>query len=154
MKNILEFECMGINDDHKFSIKYTGRGEDISPEFVIKNLSPHAKTLVITLEDMSYPIKNFTHWIIWNIPAIDKILQAIPAGKRVSSLAGAVQGIGYGLHKYAGPKHPKGKSHKYCFTIYALYCRLDLKAFSTKKKVLNRASSHIIQQGEVCGYFE
>lgn len=154
MDNILEFECMGINDDYKFSVEHTGRGGDISPEFVIKNLSPHAKTLVITLEDMSHPIKNFTHWIIWNIPAKDKIPQAIPEGKSVSALAGAVQGIGYGLHKYAGPKPPKGKSHKYCFTIYALDCRLDLKTFSTKKKVLNRASSHIIQQGEVCGYFE
>ena len=82
MENILELECMGINNDHKFVVEHTGRGEDISPEFIIKNLSPHAETLVITLEDMSHPIKNFTHWIIWNIPAKDKIPQVIRAGKR------------------------------------------------------------------------
>ena len=154
MENILEFECMGINDNHKFDVKHTGRGDDISPEFVIKNLSPCAKTIVITLEDLSHPIKNFTHWVIWNIPAKDKIPQAILAGKRVLSLDGAMQGIGYGLHKYAGPKPPKGKSHKYCFTIYALDCQLELNAFSTKKNVLNRASGHVIQQGKVYGYFE
>lgn len=154
MENILEFKCIGVKEGEKFALDHTGRGKDISPEFIIKNLSPYAKTLVITLEDLSHPIKNFTHWVIWNIPATSKIPKAIPAGKSVPSIEGAVQGIGYGFHKYAGPKPPKGKSHKYCFTIYALDCQLDLKAFSTKKKVLNHANGHVIQQGKVCGYFE
>ena len=153
-QDILEFECMGIMDDGKFALEHTGRGEDTSPAFVIKNLSPLAKTLVITLEDLSHPIKNFTHWVIWNIPATEKIQKAIPSGERVPSLQGAAQGIGYGFHRYAGPKPPKGKSHKYCFSVYALDCALDLKAFSTKKKVLHMASGHIIQQGKIYGYFE
>lgn len=152
--NILEFECLGIKDSGKFAIENTGRGEDVSPEFIISNLSPDAKTLVITLEDLSHPIKNFTHWVVWNIPATDKIPKAVPYGKYVSILKGAVQGIGYGFHRYAGPKPPKGKSHKYCFTIYALNCELDLKASSTKRKVLSTASGHIIQQGKTYGYFE
>ena len=154
MEKILEYECMGISADHKFAVEHTGRGEDISPEFVIRNLSSHAKTLVITLEDMSHPIKNFTHWIVWNIPATNNVPKAIPAGKCVPSLEGTVQGIGYGFHKYAGPKPPKGKSHKYCFTIYALDCQLNLKAFSTKKRVINRARGHILQQGRIFGHFE
>ena len=74
----------------------------MSPEFIIKNLSPHARTFIITLEDMSHPIKRFTHWVIWNIPATDKIAKAIPSGKTISSPEGAVQGIGYGFHRYAG----------------------------------------------------
>lgn len=150
----LEIECMGVEANGKFSLENTGRGRDISPEFVIKNLSPSTKTLVITLEDLSHPIKKFTHWIIWNIPAISTIPQAIPSGKWVSTLGGAVQGFGYGFHRYAGPKPPKGKSHKYCFTIYALDCTLDLKAYSTKKKVLNRANRHIVQQGKIFASFE
>lgn len=153
-RNILEFECDGIKSDGKFSVENTGRGEDISPEFQIKNLSHSAKSLIITLEDLSHPIKKFTHWIIWNIPAMSKVPKAIPSGKNVSTLEGAVQGVGYGLHRYAGPKPPKGKIHKYCFTIYALDCTINIKAFSTKRKVLKRADSHIIQQGKICGYFE
>lgn len=135
-------------------MEYTGRGANISPQFIIKNLSSNAKTIVITLEDLSHPIKNFTHWIIWNIPAINIIPKAIPAGKAVNAPKGAVQGIGYGLHRYAGPKPPKGKSHRYGFTVYVLDCSLDLKAPSTKKRVLNKAADHIIQQGKICGYFE
>lgn len=150
----LEFECVGMKNGDKFPIENTGRGKNLSPEFIINNLSPDAKTLIITLEDLSHPIKNFTHWIIWNIPAANIIPKAIPSGKTVSALTGAKQGIGYGFHRYAGPKPPKGKSHQYSFTIYVLDCFLDLKASSTKRKVLNKASGHIIQQGKICGYFE
>ena len=54
---VLEFECIGMDGGNKFPIEYTGRGQDISPEFIIKNLSPNAKTLAVTLEDLSHPIK-------------------------------------------------------------------------------------------------
>ena len=153
-RNILEFECIGIKNGDRFPIENTGRGENLSPEFDIKNLAPNAKTLIITLEDLSHPIKNFTHWVIWNIPAMAKIPAAIPAGKNVAELGNAIQGAAYGWRRYAGPKPPKGKTHKYRFTIYALDYRLDLGAFATKRKVLKMAAGHIVQQGSICGYFE
>lgn len=148
----LDFTCSALDSKGGFLREYTGRGEDISPEFVISNLSPNAKTLLVTLEDMSHPIKCFTHWVIWNIPAASVIPKGIPHGKHV--LDGAVQGVGYGLHRYAGPKPPSGKSHKYRFTVYALDYALSLSAFSFKKRVLRAARKHIIQRGEVSGYFE
>lgn len=143
-----------INNGGKFPIENTGRGKDISPEFIIRNLSQNAVTMIITLEDLSHPIKNFTHWIIWNIPAADKNMKAVPSGKSISSLQGVIQGIGYGFHCYAEPKPPKGKSHKYCFTIYVLDCKLNLPFFSFKRKVLSKANRHIIQKGRIYGYFE
>lgn len=63
-KNSLEFECTGIKDEGKFPVENTGRGKDISPEFMIKDLAPNAKSFIITLEDLSHPIKRFTHWFI------------------------------------------------------------------------------------------
>ncbi len=86
----LIFEWAGLKDGEKFPTENTGRGKDISPEFTIENLSADAVSLIITLEDLSHPIKGFTHWIIWNIPAANKIKKAIPAGKTVSFLQGAV----------------------------------------------------------------
>ena len=152
--SLLEFECVGIEDGGKIPIANTGRGRDISPEFVIKNLSPKAKTLAITLEDLTHPIKNFTHWIIWNIPAIDRIKKGIEAGKSVSTLGNAKQGIGYGLHRYAGPKPPKGKKHIYRFTIYSLDCEINMSANSMKRSFLKKAENHIIQKGSIVGKFE
>ena len=52
--SLLEFECVGIEDGGKIPIANTGRGRDISPEFVIKNLSSKAKTLAVTLEEFPF----------------------------------------------------------------------------------------------------
>jgi len=151
----LLFECVGMKDGEKFPIVNTGRGQDISPEFIIQNLSPSAKTLAITLEDIRHPLfKNFTHWLIWNIPAAEKIDGAIPAGKIVPSLGNARQGIGYGWYKYAGPKPPKGNQHLYRFTVYALDCEMKLSLLPTKSSFKKKAKGHVLQRGSLVGAFE
>ena len=96
----LEFETTFKNGD-MIPIEYTGYGKNISPEFRIKNLSDRAKSLVIILEDLSHPIKNFTHWIAWNIKANSVIPES------VGNMDNVKQGIAYGFHKYAGAKPPK-----------------------------------------------
>ncbi len=151
-KDLLDFTCGEIESGKKLPVEYTGRGEDISPEFIIRNLSPRVKTLAVTLEDLTHPIKNFTHWIIWNIPAADKIEKGIPAGRITTG--NARQGIGYGFHRYAGPKPPKGKKHTYRFTVYALDAEINLSAFSMKKAFLKKAEKHIVQSGSVICEFE
>ena len=50
---------VGLENGGKFPIEYTGRGKDISPEIIIHNLSPKAKTIAITLEDTTHIIKDF-----------------------------------------------------------------------------------------------
>lgn len=151
----LQIHCIGLEDHGLFPLENTGRGKNLSPEFVLENLSPTAKTIAITLEDIKHPFfKNFTHWIIWNIPASQKIVGAIPHGKNVESLNNAAQGIAYGWHKYAGPKPPKGKRHQYRFTVYALDSILTLSPNSTKSRFIKSAESHILQQGTVIGLFE
>ncbi len=142
----LIFSLPDFKNDNKFPIEYTGRGKNLSPEIVIDNLSDDAKILAVTLEDISHPIKDFTHWVIWNIPVASKIEKAIPKGKYVSDI-GATQGIAYGMHKYAGPKPPRGKTHTYRITVYSLDCSIDLSANKRKKHFLKKAESHILQKG-------
>lgn len=153
--DVLIFECGGMKNGERFPAANTGRGKDLSPEFIVKNLSPCAKTLAITLEDIKHPLfKNFTHWLIWNIPAGEKIDGAIPGGKMISGLGNARQGIGYGWYKYAGPKPPKGKQHLYRFTMYALDSEIDLKGIPIKSRFIKMARGHIIQQGSIVGKYE
>lgn len=54
--DVLIFECGSMKDGEVFPIVNTGRGQDISPEFVIDNLSSRAKTLAVTLEDIKHPL--------------------------------------------------------------------------------------------------
>lgn len=150
----LQMHIKRLNEGEAFPLANTGRGDDISPEIKLTGLTSDAQTLAITLEDLTHPIRNFTHWVIWNIPATDTIPAAIPAGKTVASLDGAKQGIAYGMHRYAGPKPPEGKQHRYRFTVYVLDCELDLSANSTKRKFLEVAEGHILQQASIAGVFE
>ena len=153
--DILLFECVGLKAGGKFPIENTGRRQDVSPEFLIKNLSPATKTLAVTLEDIRHPLfKDFTHWLIWNIPAAEKIAGAIPAGRIVPNLGNARQGLGYGWYKYAGPKPPKGNQHLYRFTIYALDSEIEIPFPPTKGCFIKRAKAHIIQQGNIVAEFE
>ena len=151
----LQFECKGMKSGEKFPIRNTGRGEDISPGFLLRNLSPKAKTLAITLEDITHPIfKNFTHWLIWNIPAGEQIGEAISRGKFVPGVGNARQGLGYGLYRYAGPKPPQGKRHLYRFTVYALDREIDLKFPHTKRNFIKTAKAYMLQRGSMVYEFE
>ena len=150
-EKILQVNCPGI-ENGKFRLEHTGRGQDRSPELVLDNLSPGARTLAVVLEDMSHPMKGFTHWAVWNLPAAGRIPGAIPAGRAV--LEGAVQGVAYGLHRYAGPKPPRGTCHTYRFTVYALDCKLNLGSGARKKALLRAAEGHVLQSGSISGEFE
>lgn len=150
----LDFTCVGIEDNGVIPIENTGRGQDKSPEFLIWNLSQNAVTIAITLEDLTHPIADFTHWIIWNLPASNRIRSGIPAGKDLPSWGNARQGFAYGRHRYAGPKPPRGKTHWYRYTVYVLDCRMKLSPRTTKKKFLEKAGRHIIQAGSIMAAYE
>ena len=153
MKN-LTFTCPGLTAGGAFPLPLTGRGQDLSPEILLHDLSPEAQTLSVTLEDLSHPIKNFTHWLLWNFPAAERIPGGLPPGKILPGYGDARQGIGYGLHRYAGPKPPRGQSHTYRLTVYALNCALPLSPPATKRRFLRHAQSHILQMGSLTTHFE
>lgn len=148
----LEFMVEGMGAGGPFPLDYTGRGANISPGFRLKNLLPEACSLAVTLEDLSHPIQNFTHWVIWNLPAEETIPAGIPAGRTV--LKDAVQGMAYGFHRYAGPKPPRGSRHEYRFTVYALDRLLNVGPGAGKRSFLRAAEGHILQMGTLSGFFE
>ena len=61
----LRFRCPGLEDGGRFPRDNTGRGKDLSPEIVLENLSPQAKTLAHTLQHLSHPVNGFTHTVMW-----------------------------------------------------------------------------------------
>ncbi|HKM34839.1 MAG TPA: YbhB/YbcL family Raf kinase inhibitor-like protein [Lachnospiraceae bacterium] len=135
----------------------TGFGEDASPEFTLHNLAENAVSIAILMNDLDIPfMEEYNHWAIWNIPPKSVIPGNIPAGETVPSLGGAVQGIGYGKHRYRGPKQPIfiSNTHRYAFHIYVLDCLLDLSSQSRRYDVLNSMKGHVIQQGAITGKYK
>ena len=147
----LRFRCPGLDNGGWFPREYTGRGRDLSPEIVLEDLSPRARTLAVTLEDMSHPVKGFTDWVMWNFPARKVIPGGLPKHERLEN--GITQGVAYGIHRYAGPKPPVWSHHRYRLTVYALDCVLGISSNSRKRQFLKAAEGHILQKGSLtAGY--
>jgi Raf kinase inhibitor-like YbhB/YbcL family protein len=137
--------------------KYTGQGEDISPEFIFRSISSEGKSIAIIMADNDHPIAGiYNHWIIWNIPVQNIIPENIPRGAIVNSLSGAVQGIAYGKHRYRGPKPPLfiKKAHHYQSHVFVLDCMLEIDSNSRKKDLLKSMEGHILQYGSLTGKFQ
>ncbi len=136
--------------------KHTGFGEDVSPELIITDAPENAVSLAIILDDLDVPFqKNFTHWIIWNIPVTDVIPEGLPCGAVIREPIPACQGTAWGKHQYRGPKQPFfiRKEHRYVFTVYALDCQLDISEHSRKKNLIDVMHGHISAEARLIGKF-
>ena len=136
--------------------KYTGYGEDVSPELRVEGLPSGTVSLAVTLDDLDVPgSRSFCHWLLVDIPAAERIPGNIPAGAFIPTLRGAAQGIAYGRNCYRGPKPPAfiKTPHRYVFTVYALDGYLGLDGNATKDDFLKAANGHILAQGSLlCTY--
>lgn len=153
MQNKLTVTSPAFQDNSVMPIQFTGRGEDISPELRLSEIDENAKSIAIIMDDMGHPIPAYNHWVIWNIPVMRMIPENIPYGTHVKDLGGAIQGCGYGRHRYRGPKPPFNWSHLYRFNVYTLDCMLDLPVNSRKRDLLAAMQGHIVQEGSLTGRF-
>lgn len=142
------FENLGVIPD-----RHTGRGEDISPDFELSVLMESAVSIAIIMDDLDVPWKsNFTHWVIWNIPAVAQIPEGISHGEAVLELDGAVQGVAYGRNRYRGPMPPFG-THRYQFHVFVLDTTLNLDSSCSKSDLLDAMEGHILQYGTLAGWY-
>jgi len=136
-------------------VDYTGHGKDISPRLVLSDISPNAKSIAVLMDDIKHPLfKIYNHWIIWNLPVMQEIPESIPHGKYLEILGGAMQGTGYGRHKYRGPKPPFGTTHLYQYNVYVLDCRLELDVTAKKADLLKAMEGHVLQHGYLVGKYK
>lgn len=152
---ILKVKSKEFDEGAWIPVRYSARGENLSPDFEIEGIDPNAKSIAIIFDDASHPIfPNYNHWVIWNIPVQAVIPEGIPHGKYVDSLGGAMQGIAYGRNRYKGPKPPLKSIHKYVFTIFILDNKVNLAKNSKKRDLLNIIEGHILQRATLSGKFQ
>lgn len=140
-------------DGEQIPAVHTGHGQDQSPELILHGLCREAVSIAVIMNDMGHPVPAYNHWVIWNIPVMPRIPGSISHGSYVEELPGAVQGIGYGKHKYRGPKPPFHWSHIYHFNVYVLDCKLELTPAARKKDLLSAMEGHILQQAVLTGHY-
>lgn len=142
-----------FEEGQSIPIQYSGRGEDISPNFKLASISAGAKSIAIIMDDLDHPLfGTYNHWVIWNIPPQNSIPENIPHGAVVEPLGGAVQGNGFGRHRYRGPMPPFG-THRYRFNVYVLDTLLALDSDSGKAALVQSMEGHVLQYGSIVGTF-
>src|SRR5437868_2091935 len=106
-----------FSDREKLASIYTCDGKDISPPFQWQHTPAATASFALILSDPDAPGGTFYHWVLFNIPRTTRTLaenaSVFPAG----TLAGKNS---WGKSQYNGPCPPKGVSHHYVFSLYAL----------------------------------
>lgn len=97
-------------------------GENMSPHLAWDDVPEGTKSFVVTCYDPDAPTgSGWWHWGVANLPADARSLPQ-GAGSGVAELPqGAVQTrTDFGSSGYGGAAPPKGESHRYIFTVYAI----------------------------------
>lgn len=126
---------------------YTCKGRNTNPSLHIETPPSGTQTLALIMYDPDAPSGNFTHWIMWNIPAdtADIPENTVPAS--------AVQGTNdFKLASYGGPCPPSG-THRYIFDLYALDTKLTLPVTTTRQDLETAIRPHITDHARLIGLF-
>lgn len=127
--------------------KHTSKGAGVSPAFFIEEVPAGAQSLALVVHDIDAVEGDFTHWIVWNVPAGTS---AIAEGQPPS---GALQGTN-DEHEigYCPPSPPPGTgTHRYIFDLYALNTSLQLSAGASLDDLRKAMSKHAIEQTQLVG---
>lgn len=143
----------GFEQGKEIPKRYTGDGEDVSPELVWNNVPEGARSFVLICSDPDAPVRTFIHWVIYNIPAEStRLAEGVPPDNEVAG--GIRQGINdFRRIGYNGPKPPPGKPHRYFFRLYALDTVLDLEPGASAGKLAEAMAGHILAQAELMGIY-
>jgi Raf kinase inhibitor-like YbhB/YbcL family protein len=126
--------------------KYTCDGQGVSPPLRFEGLPPATAEVALLVEDPDAPRGTFVHWLAWGIDPGSAGLaegQAAPGSGRND----------FGKNGYGGPCPPKGSSHRYVFTAYALADRLDLPNGASAADLKKAVSGRALAEGRLTGRY-
>jgi Raf kinase inhibitor-like YbhB/YbcL family protein len=155
LKTNLEIISPAFRNGGVIPVKYTGKGEDISLPLIFGPIACNAVSIAIIMEDPDAPMGTFTHWLIWNIPAIFNIIpEGIPHEAVVFPLCCAFQGRNdFGRIGYGGPLPPPGPPHTYRIKVYVLDTFINIMPGADKLTLEEAMKGHLLQFGMLRGKF-
>jgi hypothetical protein len=142
--NNLKITSPAFSEGAGIPVKFTCKGENISPAINIESIPAEAKSLAVIMEDPDAPSGVFDHWIVWNLQPENIIVE--------NSKDGVQGNNGRGKTGYIGPCPPSG-THRYQFKIYALDAMIDLPVGTNKENLMNAMQEHVVAGGELTGIF-
>lgn len=146
----LQLISSAFNDGQAIPEQYTCKGQNISPPLSITGVPDGAKSLALVMHDPDAVSGDFTHWLLWDLPAQDLTFAA------GDTPVGSVQGPnGSGGSGYMGPCPPKGTgTHHYMFDLYALDSTLSLKPETDRQQLQQAIDDHLLDHAALTGTFK
>jgi len=134
-----------FSDNGNLPAKFTADGQEINPSLDIEGIPQGTQSLALIMDDPDAPRGTFTHWVVFDIPAVDKIAEdSVPGKQGLNSM---------GEYGYASPMPPSG-THRYIFRAYALDRELGLPEGAKRSEVEQAMRGHIIGQAELTGRYK
>ena len=138
--------------------RFTGDGEDVSPQLTWSGMPGNAKELALIMDDPDAPTPEpWVHWVIYKIPTgTEGLPENVAKTATLAAPAGALQGKNsWDKEGYGGPAPPRGHGiHHYHFKLYALDAALQLTPGMTKAQLLAAMKGHIVAQSELVGTYQ
>lgn len=128
--------------------RYTCDGEDVSPPLEVSGVPADAAELAVLVEDLDAPRGAFVHWLMWGVDPHETALGVGEVPK------GAAQGRnGFGKRGYGGPCPPKGKPHRYVFSVFAADRELSLSQGASVDDLKRALAGHATGAGTLTGRY-
>ncbi len=134
--------------------KYTGEGEDISPQLQWENIPAGTRSLAIICHDPDAPVVacggyGFVHWVLYNLPGSLTGLEE-NGGQNYASGANDFGNVGYG-----GPMPPNGHgTHHYYFWVLALDSEPNLEPGLSLSQLLEKIEPQVLGMNRLIGTYE
>lgn len=127
-----------VADQGVIPVLYTCDGKDFSPPLKWAGVPEKTAAFALVVSDPDAPAGVFYHWLVFNIPkAVSQLNEnaSLPSGSMTVKNS-------FGKNQYNGPCPPKGSSHHYIFTLYALDNLLTLSNDAESQTVIAEIKKH------------
>jgi Raf kinase inhibitor-like YbhB/YbcL family protein len=149
---VIKVKSAVFDEGEPIPTRYTCSGVDVSPPLKWDPLPENTESVALICEDPDAPGGIWTHWVLFNLPRDTMGLSEHVMGREILD-NGAIQGMNdFGRVGYGGPC-PPGETHRYFYKVYALDVKLDLPPRSTRTELLEAMDGHVLDQGQIMGYY-
>ncbi len=152
-----KLQSAAFKDGENIPVKYTCKGEDISPALSWEGAPEGTRSFALICDDPDAPMGTWVHWIIYNIPSRrNNLPENVTKDREV--LTGELEGVVQGVNSwrrlgYGGPCPPPGPPHRYFFKLYALDTTITTPGLD-KDALLRAMQGHILGEAQIMGKFQ
>jgi Raf kinase inhibitor-like YbhB/YbcL family protein len=136
-----------FQDGETIPRQFTCDGKDLAPPLAWSDAPEGTRSFALVMEDPDAPHGTFTHWLLYDIPAMTAELRGHAGGTALRN--------DFGRAAYGGPCPPPGHGpHRYVITLYAIdVAALDIHGRS--RAALDRALlAHTLATARLTGHYE